>query len=570
MIENVSVTINRCSSCRKECPIEDFAELKTGTAKTCNKCKERAKKNVIAYREHVVLCSKDGCKFKRSSENIYCLKHELCLLEDQTRELNKKLCVNYIRGCKTQLEMEYKFGRCENCLKKDREKDRQRRGYVGDQNNNVSNVLENTIRTSKYCTTCCRDLPMDQFVGIKNPITKTCKDCRDDNKKQDANRNKEHRNEIARKNEQKPEIKEVRAKWKEENYEKVALTWMNSRQKRIEENTKEYLKKNAENAKQWRENNKEKTDENNENKKNNREKNYLIYKRSADNKNLEFSISYREYVIIVDEPCHYCGIIQDKGFNGIDRKDQTKGYVLDNCVSCCKLCNYMKGSTSDDVFIKRVEHILTFQNKVNGNLYPEYFASHKGCSYNDYKYRALKKQLDFLITVPDYEKIIQGDCFICGKKNGECHKNGIDRMDSTKGYLLDNVNSCCGECNYMKKNYELDDIMNKFMLIYIKHENDAEEDELVNSIVLSEPNINVEIVETNVTEVFEEKLDNKPKIQNTHLVVNKNKKTKEEMREANKLYKQKQRERLKEKYGDEEYKKLRAKEIAGYRAEKKK
>jgi hypothetical protein len=47
---------------------------------------------------------------------------------------------------------------------------------------------------------------------------------------------------------------------------------------------------------------------------------------------------------------------------------------------------------------------------------------------------------------------------------------------------------------------------------------------------------------------------------------NKPKKSIEEIREANKIYKQHQREKLKEKYGEEEYKKIRAKEIAKYRA----
>lgn len=47
---------------------------------------------------------------------------------------------------------------------------------------------------------------------------------------------------------------------------------------------------------------------------------------------------------------------------------------------------------------------------------------------------------------------------------------------------------------------------------------------------------------------------------------NKPKKSIEEIREANRIYKQRQRDKLKEKYGEEEYKKIRAKEIASYRA----
>ena len=51
---------------------------------------------------------------------------------------------------------------------------------------------------------------------------------------------------------------------------------------------------------------------------------------------------------------------------------------------------------------------------------------------------------------------------------------------------------------------------------------------------------------------------------NKDIVTNKNKKTDEEKREEARLKKQRQRAELKEKYGDEEYKKMRATELAAY------
>jgi len=55
---------------------------------------------------------------------------------------------------------------------------------------------------------------------------------------------------------------------------------------------------------------------------------------------------------------------------------------------------------------------------------------------------------------------------------------------------------------------------------------------------------------------------------NQNMVTNKNKKTDEEKREEARLKKQRQRAELKEKYGDEEYKKMRATELAAYRKNK--
>ena len=54
-----------------------------------------------------------------------------------------------------------------------------------------------------------------------------------------------------------------------------------------------------------------------------------------------------------------------------------------------------------------------------------------------------------------------------------------------------------------------------------------------------------------------------------NIVKNTNKKTPEEKREQARLRKQKQREELRAKYGDEEYKQMKAKELADYRKSKK-
>ena len=491
--------------------------------------------------ENIVLCGKDSCKFKRSNENKYCGKHQICIFEDETKSLNKKLCFNYIRGCRSQLDIDYKFSKCQICLEKDRCKDKERRQKIVKETENFTcEITENPTSAdrTKNCTTCFKNCPMDFFIGAKKQITKTCKICRDGNKKQDMKRDKEHRNELARKNDSKPERIAVKNQWKENNYEKVAENWMNSRQKRMETiGVEQYLKEGAENAKKWRDKNTTKVLDNNENKKNSRPLQYNVYSRNANYKNLEFTITIENFNEIVKNPCYYCGILQPKGFNGIDRKDQTKGYILDNCVSCCKICNYIKGSLNDDIFVRRIEHILKYNKLITGgNLYPECFANHNNC-YNDYKYSASRKELEFLLSCNDYDNIVNNNCYICGKENDEFHKNGIDRFDSNKGYIIENTKPCCGECNYMKRDYEYNDFISKLQDIYENHKNN----------VLS----NLMLVENN-----------------NKIVVNKNKKTKEEILSNALLRKQKQIENLKEKYSNEEYKKMRAKEIAKNRKEK--
>jgi hypothetical protein len=373
---------------------------------------------------------------------------------------------------------------------------------------------------------------MEHFVGEVSEVTKTCDVCREKCKIQDAKRDREHRNELARKNEAKPENILKKAEWREENYEKVAKTWMDSRQRKMENlGMEEYLKQGAESAKLWREKHPEKMAENNESNRNSREYNYSVYKKSARFKNLEFALTFEDYMKIAETGCYYCGELREKGFNGIDRADSGKGYILENCVSCCEMCNFMKGSTSDQVFIKRIEHILTFQGKIEGRNFPDCFANHYAASYEQYRHRASTKGIDFEITKEDYILLIAGDCFICGKQKSEQHTNGIDRMDNNKGYIQGNINSCCCECNIMKKNYDYDEIMRKFVLIYEMHKNDDFES------ALSDEN-------------------------NRGIVANKNTRTKSELDELRMARMENQRESLKDRYNDEEYKWQRARELA--------
>jgi hypothetical protein len=84
---------------------------------------------------------------------------------------------------------------------------------------------------------------------------------------------------------------------------------------------------------------------------------WLAYKRGAERRKLEFTLSREEFLKLIQQNCHYCGsepinkcpsIGYDLHFvyNGIDRIDNEKGYITDNCVPCCKICNQTKLDTS--------------------------------------------------------------------------------------------------------------------------------------------------------------------------------------------------------------------------------
>ena len=447
-------------------------------------------------------------------------------------------------------------------------------------------------------------IPIEEFRGERscNLITKTCKTCRDSNKLNDKKRDKDHRNELARECAKNPENIVVKQQWTEANYDKVSEKWMNYRGRQIENNQEEYLKRNAECAKSWREKNPDKVKESNISRVKNVNINYQNYIRSARDKNLVFELSIEVFIEKVKEPCYYCGEIDEhKGFNGIDRMDQQVGYIVDNCVSCCQMCNYMKKSLNTNTFLQRTEHILVYNKLVEGRLHPECFADHLCIDFTSYVKRANDKGWEFSITLSDFYQITSNDCYICGKRSDKNHTNGMDRFDNSLPYIIENIKPCCGECNYMKNDYIYSDMIDKLKKIHIKNM-----DKLIlintNNFVVDGDNMKEEqntfydpsnetdrlnnLKESNrlKQQLFRERQIEKygidylcekrrEKFQNSktknNIMVKTNKKTKEEINEAARLRKQKQRELQKEKYGDEEYKKMNAEQVAKNRAKKK-
>ena len=445
--------------------------------KTCNECKTRGKENRIKTSNNKILCKKDGCKFKKSNDNEYCGKHQACYFKEQTENEGKKVCYNYLRGCREQLNKTYSFLKCQKCLIIDRKNDKIRRSKnkildskddenktvdnddvnsvngvndVNDvddnkNNNNISNstivkndeiskIIENVNNNiEKYETKInkiisylkyfmdedgnfikfdlktsliqCSDAkckllyPESCFISdTDGSITKRCQFCRDNGKIKD---NKETR-------------QLTKKKWKKENHNKMAKYWMDYRGRKMEELGDEYWINNAKSMKEWRENNPEKVKEIYQKKKENINAYYKIYQDDALNKNLPFEITLEQYLELVKNSCFYCNTIQEKGFNGMDKKICTNGYILNNVVSCCEMCNFMKGTLTPEIFFKRIKHILTYQKIINDKLYPDIFENHCNVLYSRYKNRAIKElNINFEITKEEFEELTSNKCYLC-------------------------------------------------------------------------------------------------------------------------------------------------------------
>lgn len=93
---------------------------------------------------------------------------------------------------------------------------------------------------------------------------------------------------------------------------------------------------------------------------------YSTYKINARKRGYEFKISKKEAIDIFKKDCYYCGSIPSSiskkcaipfFYNGIDRKDNSIGYTLENCLPCCARCNKSKMILSYDDFLEMVTKI---------------------------------------------------------------------------------------------------------------------------------------------------------------------------------------------------------------------
>ena len=69
--------------------------------------------------------------------------------------------------------------------------------------------------------------------------------------------------------------------------------------------------------------------------------------------------------------------------------------------------------------------------------------------FNVSKRKALSDKKEWTITLEEFGKLRDKPCYYCGGKLPETSR-GLDRVDNSKGYTLDNVLPCCGGCNTLR------------------------------------------------------------------------------------------------------------------------
>lgn len=98
---------------------------------------------------------------------------------------------------------------------------------------------------------------------------------------------------------------------------------------------------------------------------------FYRYKQSALKRNIKFDLTKEQFKIFTQQNCFYCNkspgqisrnvdAVGHYKYNGIDRKDNNIGYIINNCVPCCKICNRAKDILTIHQFFDHIKQIYLY------------------------------------------------------------------------------------------------------------------------------------------------------------------------------------------------------------------
>lgn len=139
-------------------------------------------------------------------------------------------------------------------------------------------------------------------------------------------------------------------------------------------------------------------------------------------------------------------------------KEYSKNYYQKNKEARLEYSkNYKKNNDEKIKEYAKLYNKAYYEN--NKALLAEYNKQYRIIHKNRYKLalrKANKRSLIFTLTEIQYIELITQPCYYCDNKLGDTFGArtgvGLDRLDNTIGYNIDNVVSCCEKCNIIRNN----------------------------------------------------------------------------------------------------------------------
>lgn len=200
-----------------------------------------------------------------------------------------------------------------------------------------------------------------------------------------------------------------------------------------------------------------------------------------------YILSFNDFYEISQMNCNYCDALPANNFNlmnyeyysradqsdtdgsfiynGLDRIDNTKPHIKENCAPCCIICNRSKSNFTEEYFLN---HVAKY--RINESMSTLFNAI--PCE------KSLKSNISVIwkanynegnIPIEQFYSLSQLPCQYCGDLNTNKFfnfaYNGLDRIDSSMGHMMNNVVPCCKQCNFAKSNLPLKDFQSWMMQV---------------------------------------------------------------------------------------------------------
>lgn len=105
----------------------------------------------------------------------------------------------------------------------------------------------------------------------------------------------------------------------------------------------------------------------------------LGYKRHAERRGHVWSLTREQVISLIKRPCAYCGAppsntkvtkntVEPLVYSGIDRVDNSAGYVLGNVAPCCRVCNRAKETLSVSEFAEWANRLAAMALQWGGEV----------------------------------------------------------------------------------------------------------------------------------------------------------------------------------------------------------
>lgn len=201
------------------------------------------------------------------------------------------------------------------------------------------------------------------------------------------------------------------------------------------------------------------------------------------------------------ENCRYCKVTEPKStkyqvgevINNCYELVQyiSNGKWIVRCIHCGKeqeqTISNMKRMRSDQCFYCKHPYsnkpaFGRLRENLNMPIDERIYSYYKGKIESDNIKNPTRKQKEFKLTPQEFAHLIHSNCYYCGEpptadniwnKSGKrkldldiIRINGIDRIDSNKGYFIDNCVPCCPQCNRMKLDYTTEAFLQKIRQIF--------------------------------------------------------------------------------------------------------